>query len=168
MALRINNHNTSNLKTKQTQEKSKNYEDVRLDEQLKWHSRKARQNKLRYRFYQITIMIISAIIPLVNLIEIPVIDTETRIISSILGAAILIITGLTQLEKYQENWIIYRTTAELLKKEKYFYENGVDEYSGLDDVAKRKLLVERVEHLISSETNKYFTIHKPHSKTGDK
>ena len=113
MALRINNHNTSNLKTNQTQEKSKNYEDVRLDEQLKWHSRKARQNKLRYRFYQITIMIISAIIPLVNLIEIPAIDTETRIISSILGAAILIITGLTQLEKYQENWIIYRTTAEL-------------------------------------------------------
>ena len=135
-----------------------NYEDNRLDEQLKWHSKKARSNKLRYRLYQIIIMIISAIIPLVNLID--GLEFQTRIVSSLLGASILVITGITQLEKYQENWIVYRTTAELLKKEKYFYQNSAGEYTNLDDSSKRKLLVERVENLISSETNKYFTIHK--------
>ena len=86
------------------------------------YSKKARDNKLRYRFYQIIIMLISATIPLVNLTN--NLDLQTRIISALLGAAILIITGITQLEKYQENWIVYRTTAELLKKEKYFYKNG--------------------------------------------
>jgi len=136
-----------------------NYEDGRLEEQLRWHSKKARDNKLRFRFYQIMIMLISATIPLVNLIN--DFDLQTRILSALLGAAILIITGITQLEKYQENWIVYRTTAELLKKEKYFYKNGASEYANLDTNAKRKLLVERIESLISSETNKYFLIHQP-------
>jgi hypothetical protein len=137
-----------------------NYEDDRLEKQRQRYSKKARQNKLRYRFYQIIIMIISANIPIINLIDL--VDLQTRIVSSILGTTILIITGITQLEKYQEYWIIYRTSAELLKKEKYFFENDAGDYANLpDENAKRKLLVERVESLISSETNKYFTIHQP-------
>ena len=160
MAVQNNeNRDTHNITQRDHPDAVKNYEDDRLEEQLKWHSKKARDNKLRYRFYQIVIMIISAAIPLINLTN--NLDLQTRIISALLGAAILIITGITQLEKYQENWIVYRTTAELLKKEKYFYKNGAAEYANLDDNAKRKLLVERIESLISSETNKYFTIHQP-------
>ena len=85
----------------------KNYEDDRLEEQLKWLSEKARTNKFRYRLCQIIIMIISAAIPLIDLIN--NLDLQTRIISSILGATIAVITGFTQLEKYQENWIVYET-----------------------------------------------------------
>ena len=48
-----------------------------------------------------------------------------------------------------------------LLKEKYYFRNGAGEYANLDEEAKRKLLVERVETLVSSETNKYFTIHQP-------
>ncbi|MGA8083322.1 MAG: DUF4231 domain-containing protein, partial [Candidatus Nitrosopolaris sp.] len=65
-----------------------------------------------------------------------------KLISSIIGGIIVVITGLTQLEKYQENWILYRTSSELLKKEKYF-ENRVGEYSNLDQEERNKLLVER-------------------------
>lgn len=88
-------------------------------------------------------------------------DLQIHVISVLLGAAILIITSITQLEKYQENWIEYRTTAELLKKERYFIKNGAVEYTNLYDDAKRKLLVECIESLISSETNSYFTMHHP-------
>ena len=48
------------------------------------------------------------------------------IISSVLGGIIAVVIGISQLEKYQENWILYRTTTELLKKEKYFYENATE------------------------------------------
>jgi Protein of unknown function (DUF4231) len=138
---------------------NQNYEDDRLQEQLEWHSKKARINKFRFRICQIIIMVLSAIIPLINLVQ--NLDLQIRIVSSLLGAIILIVTGITQLEKYQENWITYRTTQELLKKEKYFYKNSVAEYANLDENSKRRLLVERAENLISSETNKYFTIHQP-------
>jgi Protein of unknown function (DUF4231) len=83
------------------------------------------------------------------------------LISSITAGIIAVATGLTQLEKYQENWILYRTSSELLKKEKYFVENSVGEYSNLDDTQKNKLLVERIESIVSAETSKYFTIHQP-------
>src|SRR5919201_3854843 len=108
-----------------------NYKEERLKEQIQWHSKKARQNKLRFRLYQIIILIASAIIPIVNVASIG--DLQTRIISSIIGGIIVVITGLTQLEKYQENWILYRTSAELLKKEKYFYESNVGDYSNPDE-----------------------------------
>ena len=84
-----------------------------------------------------------------------------RLISSILGGVIVIITSLIQLYKYQENWILYRTTAELLKKEKYLYQNDAGDYSKLDPAEKKKQLVERVETIVSSETSKYFSIHRP-------
>ena len=70
-------------------------------------------------------------------------------------------TGITQLEKYQESWILYRTNSELLKKEKYFFKNNIGEYSNLTDDVKNKLLVERVESIVSAETSKYFTLHQP-------
>jgi hypothetical protein len=105
------------------------------------------------------IIFIGAIIPVVNVLQFA--DLQTRIVSSILGATVVIITGLTQLEKYQENWIVYRTTTELLKKEKYFYENEAGEYTDLDELQRNKLLVERVESIVSSETSKYFTVHQP-------
>lgn len=88
-------------------------------------------------------------------------DFQTRIISSILGGVVVVSTRLTQLEKYQQNWILYRTSSELLKKEKYFFENNAGEYSTLSENEKTKLLVERVESIVSAETSKYFTIHHP-------
>jgi hypothetical protein len=131
----------------------------RLQEQINWHSKKARHNKGRYKMNEAIIIFIGAIIPVVNVLQFA--DLQTRIVSSILGATVVIITGLTQLEKYQENWIVYRTTTELLKKEKYFYENEAGEYTDLDELQRNKLLVERVESIVSSETSKYFTVHQP-------
>jgi hypothetical protein len=144
---------------------STNYKEARLMEQIRWHSRKARQNKLRFRQFQIITLVASAIIPIINVVPIGRDDVPTRTISSIIGGIIVVVTGLTQLEKYQENWILYRTSAELLKKEEYFFENNVGEYSNLNDVEKNKLLVERVESIVSAETSKYFTLHQPSKKS---
>jgi hypothetical protein len=136
-----------------------NYITNRLDEQTKWHSEKARENKKKFRFYEIITIISGASIPLINIIGFS--DLTTRIITSVVGGLISVITGITQLEKYQENWIIYRTTAELLKKEKHFYENSIGEYDTANIAEKNKKLVERIESIVSSETSKYFSLHQP-------
>jgi Protein of unknown function (DUF4231) len=138
------------------------YKNERLEQQIKWHSEKARHNKRRFRLYQIITLVGSAVIPIVNVTDFA--NLPTRILSSAIGSIIVVATGITQLEKYQESWILYRTTAELLKKEKYFFENCAGEYSGLGSDEKKKLMVERVESIVSSETSKYFTIHQ-HQKS---
>jgi hypothetical protein len=140
-------------------ENPSDYKKERLQFQIEWHSDKARHNKKMFRLYQIIILISGAIIPIVNAIDYA--DFQTRLISSIFGGLVVILTGLTQLEKYQDNWIMYRTSTELLKKEKYFFENNAGEYSSLGEDEKTKLLVERVESIVSAETSKYFTIHHP-------
>lgn len=132
-----------------------NYKEERLQKQIEWHSKKARHNKLMFRIYQIIILFIGSVIPIINVIDFA--DFATRLTSSVLAGIVAIATGIGQLEKYQENWILYRTTSELLKKEKYFFENNAGEFSNLSDSDKNKMLVERVEALVSSETSKYFT-----------
>jgi len=59
----------------------------------------ARDNKRRFRLFQIITLIASAIIPIINLGIIDTVDYQIRIISSIVSAIIVVITGLTQLEK---------------------------------------------------------------------
>jgi hypothetical protein len=154
---------TSSASTPSSISHSSDYKTDRLEEQIKWHSSKARHNKKRFRMYEIIVIFAGAVIPIVNVIGL---EPTTRIISSVLGGLVAIVTGLTQLEKYQENWIIYRTNAELLKKEKYFYEHEAGQYSNLDEPQRKKLLVERVESIVSSETTKYFSIHEPKQKQG--
>ncbi len=136
----------------------KNYIKSRLDDQIDWYSKKATTNKNRFHGFQILIIIVGAIIPLVNLIDFA--PVETRVISSILGVIIVGVSGILQLKKYHENWIMYRSTEEALKKEKYTYENDAGEYSGLDENKKLKLLVENVESMISNQNIVFFITHR--------
>lgn len=128
----------------------------RLEDQIKWHTQKARNNKKKFRLYQIITIIASAMIPIINITS-HGLDIQ-KFLSSVIGGLIAIITSITQLEKYQENWILYRNTSELLKKEKYFFENDVEDYKGLEKNNKNRLLVERTENIVSSETSKYFAL----------
>ena len=106
------------------------YIDERLEDQINWYEKKASENKNKYHYFQIIIIIASATIPLVNLgAEVPL---QTRVTSAILGAIIVGITALTQLKKYQENWILYRATQEYLKREKFLFMNNAGNYSNLD------------------------------------
>jgi len=130
----------------------------RLESQIEWYSKKASENKSRFHTLQIIIIIIGALISVVNVIDFA--ELEVRIISAIFGATITILTGIIQLIKYHENWIMYRSTEEVLKKEKYSYLNEVGEYSGLASDIRLKRLVENVESIISNQNVVYFITHK--------
>ena len=134
-----------------------NYIKDRLEEQQKWYEGKASENKTKHHILQIIIISSGALIPIIN--SIPYSDIEVRIISSILGGIVIIITGMIQLKKYQENWIQYRTTEEIIKKEKFLYLNNAGDYSNLDDDEKHRLLVERTELVISNQNVNYFSTH---------
>ena len=142
---------------------ARNYINNRLESQIDWYSQKSAYNKSRFQLFQIITLIASAIIPIVNIID--VIDFPVRIISSVLSGIIIIVVGMSQIGRYHETWILYRTTLELLKREKYFYENDAGEYSNADEFEKNKLLVERTESILSSELSKYFTIHQLQEKS---
>lgn len=135
-----------------------NYSADRVDDQIKWYSEKATENKSRYHNLQIIMIIIASAIPVINVIDFAPI--ETRIISSIMGAVIVGIIGIVQLKKYHENWIMYRSTEEALKKEKHTFENDAAEYTGLPLDEKKRRLVENVESIISNQNVVFFILHR--------
>src|SRR5215204_5290291 len=135
-----------------------NYVEDRLTGQMKWYESKANENKSRFQIFQTIIIIASVIIPLINLIESA--PFEIRVISSILGGTVTGVTAFIQLKKYQENWLLYRATEENLKKEKYLFLYDAGPYSDAKDDNRKKILVERVESMISSETSQFFGMHQ--------
>ncbi|MES2924478.1 MAG: DUF4231 domain-containing protein [Verrucomicrobiota bacterium] len=107
--------------------------------QRTWHSTKAAWNKRRYYGVEITTLLAGALIPVVNLWI-----ADPRVLSGILGGAIVIAAGIGKLFKFQENWLQFRTLAEALEREEEFYKTGVADYAGADDARRDSLLVERV------------------------
>lgn len=130
----------------------------RLDDQISWYEKKSAYNKLRFRITQVIIIIASAIIPIINL-SVPTGSEQNALLTTaILGSIVTIVAAFSQMEKYFETWILYRTTVETLKREKFLYANDAGDYSNLGDTEKNKLLVQRVEVVLSSENSKFFAL----------
>lgn len=138
----------------------------RVEGQINWYEEKANHNKKSFHICQTIIIITSAIIPIINIIDFA--TFEIRITSSILGGIIVGLTSLIQLKKYQDNWILFRTNEEILKKEKFLYINQAGGYSNQKQEERDKLFVERIESIISSETSKFFTMHSQKHTTASK
>jgi Protein of unknown function (DUF4231)/Protein of unknown function (DUF2795) len=138
------------------------YINDRLDNQTAWYGKKSAYNKLRFRICQLIIIVASAVIPIINL-GVPFALGESSLghalgITAILGGVITIVTALSQMDAYFETWVLYRTTGEALKRERFLYMNSAADYSNLSGEAKNKLLVERVEAILSSENSKFLSL----------
>lgn len=139
-----------------------NYEKDRVWDRILSFHKKGIENRKKYHLAQGIIITAGALIPIINVLEIG--DPIVRAASSILGAVVIAITGFQQLKKYQENWILYRTTEEALRREYYLYSNKAEHYDNLTDDARKKLLVQNVEALLLSQYSSFFGMHKEKTK----
>lgn len=139
----------------------------RLEPEIMYYDYKSRVNAYRYHLLQILTIFFGVIIPIINISEIPNNDFTVRIISSFLASMIVGITGLLQLIKAQESWILFRSTAETLKREYNLYMLKAGDYSSLDvtDEVRDKMFVERIESIITMEGTKYFSLRQKSEST---
>ncbi len=131
----------------------KKYLKERYEDEINWYETRSAKNKKFYTFFQWGVIVLSAILPVLVVSFTQGLKWVTASIAAILAIGT---TGLKTF-KFQENWINYRTIAETLKKEKYFYEAELDDYRNSSD--KESLFVERVESLISREHSLWITSH---------
>ncbi|NNE65238.1 MAG: DUF4231 domain-containing protein [Pyrinomonadaceae bacterium] len=131
------------------EEAFKKYLKDRYEDQMNWYSKKASINKSRYQILQWSVIILSAIVPVMVALEatdkVPGIWVLTIIVSILLAIG----TAGVKTFKFQENWINFRSTAEKLIQEKIFYDGRIGDYGNTDN--RESLFVERVEALISGE-----------------
>ncbi len=137
------------------------YIQERVDPQIGWYDSKSGYNKRCYRVLTILEIVLAAFIPLLvtqienvpegGMLGIPFINSLfLQFIVGFFGVLVVIFTGVLALGKYQEKWIKYRTTAEMLKHNKFLFLTATGQYDGYEP---DKLFVQTIERLISEENS---------------
>ena len=122
----------------------------RLDSQIAWYDRRSARNRALYKCLKTVIIAAAAAIPVLTTAGLP----HGPMIAAALGVSIAVLEGVQQLNQHQANWASFRTTAEALKHEKYFYLAKAGPYIKSDNA--QALLAERIEALVSQEISKWF------------
>jgi hypothetical protein len=119
----------------------------RLEAQIRWYDAKSQSAQAWYKRVKFVEFACGALVPFMATID--------GYVTAVLGGVVIVLEGLQHLNQWQHNWITYRSTCEALRHEKYSYIGGSGVYDGLDQAAAKKMLVERVESLISTEHAKW-------------
>ncbi len=123
----------------------KEYLTNRYYNQIEWYDRKAVKSKKIYVIFQGSAIVFSAMTPILILL-----GTEWEKLAAVIVSFLVAVgTAILKTFKYQENWINYRTTCEVLRKEIYYYQAGINEYKDPKD--RKGLFIQRVEAFISRE-----------------
>ena len=85
----------------------------RLEAQIAWYDRKASANQRAYKWSKIAIIVLAISLPvLAEYGHIGEFERAPAFLVGLAAGAILLLEGLQHLNKWQENWILYRSTCE--------------------------------------------------------
>jgi len=96
---------------------------------------------------------------------IPIVAEYSPLAVGIAAGVILLLEGLQQVNKWQENWILYRSTCEGLRNEQHHYNEKSGSYAKLTPEEAHRVLAERVGALASAEHSKWITAHREKVET---
>ena len=128
----------------------------RLEQQIDWYNDKSKLNKRYYKTAKLIVIIVSVSIPfLAGFIN----DDRTwlKIVVAIGGLLIAFLEGISNLNKYHDNWVNYRQSAEYLEREKLLFLTKSGPYRENNSLQD---LVERVEHFTNQENQNWTQFNK--------
>ena len=130
------------------------YINSRLDDQIKWYSKKSSHCKNWHDILSIISIIGTSSSALLSAASssFPDISKIISIIAAIIAFLVTIVLSIDKLKKYQELHHQYRSTCEKLKQEKYLFITRSGEYNQLSEPSIEQLFIERCESIMSSET----------------
>ncbi|TMP28109.1 hypothetical protein CWB99_01370 [Pseudoalteromonas rubra] len=141
------------------------YISERLEHQISWYDTKSMDNQRAYHRCQIVELCSAVSIPFITGLWGSVVAGQ--VIIGILGVLIAVCAGLSNLKKYQQNWLNYRTSCEMLRRERFLYLTACAPYHEAD---KFNLLVTRVEDILAKEHGEWRVNVQPrqttHGETG--
>lgn len=128
----------------------------RLQGQIDWYDRKAKHNQRAYKLSKISIIALAILIPVfAEYGYIPDFEESRAFLVGAASGAIVLLEGLQVLNKWQENWILYRATCEGLRNEQHLFAEKAGPYAGLKPDAAQRLLAERTSSLVMAEHGKW-------------
>jgi len=125
----------------------------RVDDQMNWYDKKAVFNQKRYKNLKLLEIIVSVSLPFFTGLIAEGTKIDWKIVVGIMGVLVAGIEGVLSFQKYQENWLTYRTTAEQLKREKLLFQASAGHYRKSQDFP---LFVLRCEQIMGKENASWF------------
>lgn len=126
----------------------KEYVETRYKDQMAYYSRASSKNQKQYRQFQWILIVFSSITPVIAALDDKWMDLQIPVV--IISAIVAILTAGLKTFQYQELWVKYRSTHELLKPEIYYYNFGAGPYAE-EGVDRETLFVSRVETILDKE-----------------
>jgi hypothetical protein len=126
---------------------------ARLEDQLAWYDGKAAYAQRMFKRLKATTFIAAGLIPLSALCP------YGKFVAAVLGFVVVIVEGFQQLGQFQQNWINYRATAEMLKHQKYLFLAQAGPYADVPNA--RRVLAEQVESIVSQEHARWTAAQQP-------
>jgi len=120
----------------------------RYIDQMNYYDAAAKRNQNRYKQFQWTLIILSAVTPILAALIQRWPDLQLFVV--VISAIVAILTAGLKTFQYQELWVTYRTTMEQLRPEYHYYSFGVGPYAD-DKIDKEMLFVSRVEAILDKE-----------------
>lgn len=124
----------------------------RLEDQLSWYDSKSNHCQTWYKGLKFLQIALAVSIPVTSHLE----PFLAKWLTSIAGALIAILEGVQHVNQYSTLWVMYRSTAEHLKHEKYLFLSAAGPYKGLANADRLVMLAERVEEHVSTEHANWF------------
>jgi hypothetical protein len=133
----------------------------RLQGQIAWYDRKAKYNQRAYKISKIAIIALAILIPVIAEYGfLPGFEDPRALLVGAAAGLIVLLEGLQVLNKWQENWILYRATCEGLRNEQHLYAEKAGPYAGLKPDVAQRLLAERTSNLVMAEHGKWAKAHE--------
>jgi len=144
---------------------------IRLEDQIDWYDKKSKYCQRWYKWLKFLQIILAVSIPIMSHIG----DAAWKWVVSFSGALIAVIEAIEHMNQYSTLWVMYRSTAERLKHEKFLFLSAAGPYRDTTEEERLIILAERVEEHVSTEHANWFnetqhTIieHKKGSTSGEK
>ena len=135
----------------------------RLDDQIDWYDQKSKRSQNWFKSLRVIEIVAAATIPFLAGYATDT-SPELKVIIGLLGVIIALVAGIISLNKFQETWVEYRTTSEMLKHHKYLFLTKSSPYETGDAF---QALVQTVEALISKENSNWNNYSKQAKKKKD-
>lgn len=124
----------------------------RLIDQLNWYDSKSQFCQRWFKRLKFAQIALAILIPTTSLLP----ADCAKWAASIAGALIAVLEAVQQMNQYSTLWVMYRSTAERLKHEKYLFLSAAGPYKGLAEPERLVALAERVEEHVSTEHANWF------------
>jgi hypothetical protein len=130
----------------------------KIDESFDWYRRNAKKSRNRFQIVEVVQLVTAAAIPPTALLNSPWVP-------AVLGALVVVLTGLRPVFRWHENYIRFTEACQELLYEKRRFDARLPPYG--TSISAESLLVEAVNRVEAKETGAWIELQRALDKSGN-